>query len=85
MTFHAPDPLGPLAARTKPTADIFEAGERTGKFRGGEDDLITDAQGNSRISFEDYAIALPYPRASHLRLRSQLDGRLSAFYPAKAS
>ena len=58
MTFHAPDPLAPLAARTKTTADIFEAGERTGKFRGGEDDLITDAQGNSRISFEDYAIAL---------------------------
>jgi uncharacterized protein len=30
----------------------------TGKFRLGKDDLITDAQGNSRISFEDYAIAL---------------------------
>jgi putative NADH-flavin reductase len=37
---------------------FFEPGERTGKFRLGKDDLITDAQGNSRISFEDYAIAL---------------------------
>jgi uncharacterized protein len=39
-------------------AGFFEPGERTGKFRLGKDDLITDAQGNSRISFEDYAIAL---------------------------
>ena len=35
-------------------AGFFEPGERTGKFRLGKDDLITDAQGNSRISFEDY-------------------------------
>ena len=39
-------------------AAFFEPGERTGKFRLGKDDLIADAQGNSRISFEDYAIAL---------------------------
>jgi putative NADH-flavin reductase len=39
-------------------AGFFEPGERTGKFRLGKDDLITDAQGDSRISFEDYAIAL---------------------------
>ena len=39
-------------------AAFFEPGERTGKFRLGKDDLITDAQGNSRISFADYAIAL---------------------------
>jgi uncharacterized protein len=39
-------------------AAFFEPGERTGKFRLGKDDLITDAQDNSRISFEDYAIAL---------------------------
>ena len=38
-------------------AGFFEPGERTGKFRLGKDDLITDAQGDSRISFEDYAIA----------------------------
>jgi uncharacterized protein len=39
-------------------AGFFEPGERTGKFRLGKDDLIADTQGNSRISFEDYAIAL---------------------------
>jgi putative NADH-flavin reductase len=39
-------------------AAFFEPGERTGKFRLGKDDLIADPQGNSRISFGDYAIAL---------------------------
>jgi uncharacterized protein len=39
-------------------AALFEPGERTGKFRLGKDDLIADAHGKSRISFEDYAIAL---------------------------
>jgi putative NADH-flavin reductase len=39
-------------------AAFFEPGERTGKFRLAKDDLITDQQGNSRISFADYAIAL---------------------------
>jgi putative NADH-flavin reductase len=33
-------------------------GERTGKFRLGDDALLTDEQGNSRISAEDYAVAL---------------------------
>jgi uncharacterized protein len=36
---------------------LFMAGERTGKFRLGTDQLLTGPQG-SRISFEDYAIAL---------------------------
>lgn len=39
-------------------AAFFEPGQRTGKFRLGKDQLITDAQGNSKISMEDYAIAL---------------------------
>jgi putative NADH-flavin reductase len=39
-------------------AAFFEPGARTGKFRLGTDDLITDSKGNSRISMEDYAIAL---------------------------
>jgi putative NADH-flavin reductase len=39
-------------------AAFFEPGERTGKFRLGKDQLITDAHGTSRISLEDYAIAL---------------------------
>lgn len=33
-------------------------GERTGKFRLGGDDLIKDEDGKSRVSFEDYAVAL---------------------------
>jgi len=33
-------------------------GERTGKFRLGGDDIVKDAEGKNRISFEDYAIAL---------------------------
>lgn len=36
----------------------FEAGERTGKFRLAKDSLISDENHNSRISFEDYAVAL---------------------------
>lgn len=39
-------------------AAFFEPGTRTGKFRLGTNQLIADAQGNSRISMEDYAIAL---------------------------
>lgn len=37
---------------------LFEAGDRTGTFRLGADALLTDAEGNSAISAEDYAIAL---------------------------
>jgi putative NADH-flavin reductase len=36
----------------------FVAGERTGKFRLGTTNLIVDAKGESRISFDDYAIAV---------------------------
>lgn len=39
-------------------AGIFEPGERTGKYRVGTDQLLVDEQGVSRISSEDYAIAL---------------------------
>jgi putative NADH-flavin reductase len=39
-------------------AAFFEPGPRTGKFRLDRDNLVTDAQGNSKISFADYAIAL---------------------------
>ena len=35
----------------------FEPGERTGTFRLGTDQLLVDANGKSRISMEDYAIA----------------------------
>jgi uncharacterized protein len=36
----------------------FVAGERTGKFRLGKDQLLFDAAGKSSISYDDYAIAL---------------------------
>jgi putative NADH-flavin reductase len=36
----------------------FVPGERTGKFRLGTKELISDAKGESKISFADYAIAL---------------------------
>src|SRR5215468_473598 len=39
-------------------AAYFIPGERTGKFRLGTDELIADEQHESRISMEDYAIAL---------------------------
>ncbi|SEL06927.1 hypothetical protein SAMN05216359_10536 [Roseateles sp. YR242] len=37
---------------------LFEPGERTGKFRIGGDQLLADASGASRITMEDFAIAL---------------------------
>lgn len=37
---------------------LIESGERTGKFRLGKDQLLTDARGDSRISTRDYAVAL---------------------------
>jgi putative NADH-flavin reductase len=39
-------------------AAFFEPGERTGKFRLGKDELIANDRQESRISMEDYAIAL---------------------------
>jgi putative NADH-flavin reductase len=39
-------------------AAFFEPGERTGRFRLGKDALIANEQNDSRISMEDYAIAL---------------------------
>jgi len=37
---------------------FFEPGERTGKFRLGTNQLLSNEKGESRISMEDYAIAL---------------------------
>jgi hypothetical protein len=53
-----------------PAAEIAP-GERTGKFRLGEDDLLTDASGHSRISAEDFAIALvdELEQGKHIRKR----------------
>ena len=40
-----------------PSAEITP-GERTGKFRTGTNQLLTDANGKSHISMEDYAVAV---------------------------
>jgi len=37
---------------------IIEPGTRTGKYRTATDQLIVDAKGNSRISAEDFAVAI---------------------------
>ena len=39
-------------------AAYFDPGERTGSFRLGKDNLIANDKGESRISMEDYAIAM---------------------------
>jgi putative NADH-flavin reductase len=59
-------------------AAFFEPGERTGKFRLGGNSLIIDEKGNSpipfgnsRISFEGYAVALVDELERPERLRSQ--------------
>jgi len=50
---------------------LFVAGERTGKFRLGADQLLTAADGKSSISFEDFAVALAdeIERPAHIRRR----------------
>jgi len=52
-------------------AAYFMPGERTGEFRLGRDELIADARQESRISMEDYAIALvdELERPRHRRQR----------------
>jgi putative NADH-flavin reductase len=36
----------------------LKSGERTGQFRLGNDQLLVDATGQSRISVQDYALAM---------------------------
>ncbi|MCC4118014.1 NAD(P)-dependent oxidoreductase [Aromatoleum toluclasticum] len=49
----------------------LEPGERTGRFRLGTDQLLADARGESRISVEDYAVAMidELERPAYLRRR----------------
>lgn len=49
----------------------LEPGTRTGTFRLGTDQLLTDAEGNSHISLQDYAVALidELERPAHSRAR----------------
>jgi putative NADH-flavin reductase len=52
-------------------AALIEPGERTGTFRLGGDQLVTDSRGPSRISAEDFAIALleEVEHPKHIRQR----------------
>ena len=53
-----------------PSAEL-SPGQRTGKFRLGTDQLLKDAKGESRISVEDYAMAMidEVERPAHIRQR----------------
>jgi uncharacterized protein len=84
---HLPPPYLPIATSHVKALDVlrqsdvdwtylapaayFEPGERKGTFRLGTNELVTDARGESRISMEDYAIALvdELERGAHRRQR----------------
>jgi len=52
-------------------AALLQPGERTGRYRKGEDRLLVDDDGHSEISMEDYAVALldEAESAEHVRRR----------------
>jgi uncharacterized protein len=52
-------------------AGLIQPGERTGKFRLGGTQLVTDAEGESRISAEDYAVALADELENPQHIRQQ--------------
>jgi putative NADH-flavin reductase len=58
-----------------PAAFIFE-GPRLGQYRSGVDQLVTDAAGDSKISFADYAIAM----VDELEQKKHSRGRFTAAY-----
>ena len=53
-----------------PSADL-SPGQRTGKFRLGANQMLSDANGESRISTQDYAVAMidEVERPAHIRQR----------------
>lgn len=55
-------------------AAVITPGERTGKFRLGKDQLVADAKGDSRISAEDFAVAMidELEKPQHIRQRFTL-------------
>lgn len=57
-------------------AGYFEPGQRTGKYRLGTTNLIANEKGDSRISFEDYALAL----AEEIEKPAHERGQLSIGY-----
>jgi uncharacterized protein len=53
-----------------PSAEL-KPGQRTGKFRLGDDQLLVDATGQSKVSVQDYAVAMidELERPAHVRRR----------------
>ncbi len=52
-------------------AGYFEPGQRTGVFRVGKDNLVANEKGESRISMEDYAIAMVDELEKHAHPRQR--------------
>jgi putative NADH-flavin reductase len=52
-------------------AGYFEPGQRTGVFRLGKDNLVANKKGESRISMEDYAIAMVDELEKHAHPRQR--------------
>jgi putative NADH-flavin reductase len=52
-------------------AAYFEPGQRTGVFRLGNDNLVANEKGESRISMEDYAIAMVDELEKHAHSRQR--------------
>jgi putative NADH-flavin reductase len=52
-------------------AGYFEPGQRTGIFRLGKDNLVANEKGESRISMEDYAIAMVDELEKHAHSRQR--------------
>ena len=52
-------------------AAMIEPGTRTEQYRTGDDKLLSDAHGNSRISMEDFAVAIleEVEKPRHVRKR----------------
>ena len=52
-------------------AAIFESGQRTGIYRLGQDNLVVNEKGESRISMEDFAIAMVDELERHVHPRQR--------------
>ncbi|MFJ3928314.1 NAD(P)-dependent oxidoreductase [Streptomyces sp. NPDC090022] len=57
-------------------AKLIEPGERTGTYRKGGEQLVVDAEGNSRISYADYAVAF----ADELEQGNAIKSRINVAY-----
>jgi putative NADH-flavin reductase len=67
---------GPVEWTYVSPAALIEAGERTGAYRLGGEQLLVDADGHSRISIADYAVAL----LDRVERRDAADRRITVAY-----